>query len=182
MENHQRQLPEHRGDFGAGVLADATGVLCKNDIERPVPAVLDAPMAASGAGEAFDSQRQAAEIVMHRDRLAAADRAAADDHADGLGGAPATERGRTLRAGEHVIVAFLVAPPFLLTFDMFEEGGRLTRGGLRHRLLEGLANLGVEFRLVVLHGQHVVRPAFDDGVGDFGLAAPPPLRVGAGRW
>ena len=55
LENPQRQLPEQGGDFGAGVLADAAGILCKNDIQRPVPAVLNAPVAAGGAGEAFHS-------------------------------------------------------------------------------------------------------------------------------
>ena len=86
MENHQRQLPEHRGNFGAGAFPDSAGVLCKKYIQRPVQAVLNPPMTASGAGETFDAERQAQQIIMSFELLAALDEAAADDHADGLRG------------------------------------------------------------------------------------------------
>ena len=174
-------MSEHGGDFGAGVFADAAGVLCKKYIQSPVQAVLDPPMTADGAGEAFDAERQAAQIIMGFELLAAFHDAAADDHADGLRGPPATESGRTLRHGEQIIAAYLGAAPLLLAFNVFDKCRLQTGCGLFQCLLERLANLGVKRGLVVLHGQNVIGFAFNNAVGDFGLTAPPPLRVGAGR-
>ena len=112
-------------------------------------AILDAPVTACGAGEAFHAERQAAEIIMHFDLRAALDRATTDDRADGLRRAPTTERGGALRKGQQILAAFLGAASFLLAFDVFDQCWLQAGCGSLQRLLEGLANLGVQLGLVV---------------------------------
>ena len=137
-------------------------------------------MTTSGTGEAFHAERQAVQIIMGFELLAALDGAAADDHADGLRGPPATECGRTLWQGPLIIAADLGAAPLLLAFNVFDQGRFQSRRGLFQRLLERLANLGMPRRLVVFHRPDVIGGAFDNAVGDFGLTAPG-VRVSASK-
>lgn len=79
------------------ICTNAAGVLRKKYIQRPVQAVLDSRIVASGARETFDAERQATHVTIGFQLLTALDGATTDDHADGLRGAPATECGRFFR-------------------------------------------------------------------------------------
>lgn len=79
------------------ICTNAAGFLPKKYIQRPVQAVFDSAIVASGARETFDAERQATHVTIGFQWLTALDGATTDEHPDGLRGAPATECGRYFR-------------------------------------------------------------------------------------
>src|SRR3954467_7129969 len=94
-------------------VSDAAEVLMEDDIEDPVEAILDAPMAADGAGEERGIGRQAGEEVARFARDSVADPSSGLDADDAAEAGPATvgvDVGEVLWIADREAAAGLGAP------------------------------------------------------------------------
>jgi len=107
VQNHERELPQHRRNLRAVSLPNAARILCKSDTQHPVQLVLDRPVAANGLGQTLYFHGEAAEIELNFLLLRALHDTTADDHAEAAEVLPAFGTRQILRH-DHLIMAHSV--------------------------------------------------------------------------
>ena len=169
------EVPQDRQIRGTVTAADPTLVLTKGHSKDPMDAMLNPPVAPYGVPEGGRATCPTEQVVAHLDRHGRADAALALDEADSAQLRP----GRALvavgdeRGGADRPRPPLLQPPVVL-FDrgpMVVVGrGVVGEGGGAGRS-EGLRDLGVQRRVVILERQRIVGPLGDALRGAGGLAA-----------
>ena len=151
------------------VLADAAGVFVEDDIQAPVQAVLDSPMAPHRMGKALGVAGAGSDEDTPLHGPAILGPAFAFDQANAAPGAPSRGVGQGVRLFGDPIPAHLQTSVVLvgLLGVVVHDMGELTRG----RGGEELLDLLVQRRLIALEAKDVIAALRDDLRGDLGLAA-----------
>jgi len=145
--------------------SEARLVLFEDDVEDPVEAVFDAPMAAHGVGGGLGGEGRGGDIVSGVEAAAILELGARDDLDDGgdareteLAGKRLSPLSQSTSRGEGDAALLDAAMAFVEIGDAVEAG--------RRRVLEESFDLGAERRLVGLDGEQIIGPRVDDGGSD----------------
>ncbi len=146
-------------------LAEPGLVVLEDDVECPVQAVFDGPVAAHGLASAFGGQESRGDVVARLEAASVTELGARGD-ADQAGDCGETKLpGEATVAGEPGDVvgdrdgSFLDAAVPLVDIDM---NLKASLGGV----IKEAGDVGAQRRLVRLHRQQVVGPRFQDRAGD----------------
>src|SRR5215469_17499167 len=137
------------GEVISSVIATVSRLVLVHDgIENPVQAVFDAPMQADDLAQAFGREGLADEIIGGLDRLLRGGAARTDHLADSSQSRPAVTLLQLLDFGAHEAGA-------LLDTAVVTVYGRVPLGALIPRLVQQLADLGMQPPMVALERQCV---------------------------
>src|SRR4051794_29826682 len=100
LQQRQREPVQPREVLPQVPLAEPRFVLAERQVQDPVTAVLDTPMAPNGAGERLHVQLQTADVVADLDRLSPIPDAARRRQSDRLQPLPQPESGQALGGRE----------------------------------------------------------------------------------